>query len=908
LEQKEQLIWWKWTKRIVASLGILVVLFVGISILVVNLYEEEIKHFAVEKINENLTTEVDVKSIDLTLIEQFPMASLRFSDVFIADKLGETEKDTMIAIEYLYLNLNFMDLINGKYDIKDIKASNATAYLKIDQQGNENYLIWKQDSTSKKSQFSFDLEQVKFKDLTLKYTNQLQRQNIAIATEQLKFNGNFSDVSYHLKTKGEVYVKDFTNDSINYLSNKNATIDLDLLVNTETQAYEIKKGNLAIEDLSFEIIGNYINSKESSVDLGIKGQNISFISVFSIFPQEFLNPLKKYDSKGLITFDATLKGNIGKNKLPKIKANFSLEQGSLTEKNTGISLQNLSLNGEFSNQNKHINSQLILNNIEGKFSNNGGNFDGQITLKDFTNLKIESQINANLNLGVIKDFVALESIKELTGTTTVNYQLKGSITNNKLKIQQSLGTLSFNHLNLATTSNALTYQNITGSGQLKQNDLIFNNITGSIGGSEITGHASLRNLIPHLINPNQTVWVDATVQSKKIDLGQIIAQLKSGNESPTSSNDSLQLPQHFQVKLNTTINELIFNDFEAKNCIGTLQLKQQKIVASNIRFKTSGGNVLFNSEIEQRADHHFLWTGDAKLDHIDIQHFFTAVNNFGQDFLTHQHLKGKGSLLLNFGMVFSPNLSLLTPSIKVNAKSKITNGVLINHPTMNELATYLDENKLVNKVVDTKKLKKKVSRIKFSELNNSIEIKNNHIVIPKTTIKTNILDIDIAGEHSFDNTVDYHFSFGLRDVLIKNKHAEDFGPVKDDGLGKVIFLHVFGHLDDLNYAIDKSEKKANRKQIRAEEKQNVKAILKNEFGLFKKDTSLHTVTKKEPEPTFEIENWEERDEEPATEEIDDVKEKSKPKKEKKTPKWLKKLGVDEQKEQENNISVEFEEE
>ena len=182
--------------------------------------------------------------------------------------------------------------------------------------------------------------------------------------------------------------------------------------------------------------------------------------------------------------------------------------------------------------------------------------------------------------------------------------------------------------------------------------------------------------------------------------------------------------------------------------------------------------------------------------------------------------------------------------------------------------------------------------------------KNNNIVIPKTTIKTNILDINIAGEHSFDDKIDYHFSFGLRDVLIKNKHAEDFGPIKDDGLGKVLFLRVFGNLNDPQYEIDKSEKKAIRKEIRAEEKQNVKSILKDEFGLFKSDTSLHSKQKEVIEPTFEIENWEENDEK-----VDEIlkKEEKKPKKEKKTPKWLKKLGVEDKKEPQQNISVEFDE-
>jgi hypothetical protein len=907
LEQQEKLIWWKWTKRIIASLGILVVLFVGVSLLVINLYEEEIKRFAVEKINDNLTTEVDVKAIDLTLIDQFPMASLRFKDVFIADKLSPSKKDTMISIGYLYLNLNFMDLIGGKYDIKDIKATNTIAYLKIDNEGHDNYSIWKKDTSATTQQFSFDLEKVRFKNLDLDYQNKIQRQKLSITTEQLKLAGEFSDVSYQLKTNGELFVNEFTNDSINYLTNKNAILNLDLLINTKEQSYTINKGELDLEDLNFSIDGKYTADKKENafIDLNIKGNNISFISAFSVFPEAFLTPLKKYDSKGLLNFNASLKGEVGKSIIPKIEAEFSLEQGALTERTNNISLNNLSFSGHFSNQNKDINSLLILKNIKGELSNNGGQFSGELTLKDFSNLQIESIINANLNLAVLNNFLAIPSIKTLNGNATVNYQIRGKYLANQFKIAHSSGTVNFSAVNVATTSNNLAYENLSGLGKLNQNDLVFNNLNGTIGGSNLSGNASLRNFIPYLINPLQKVWIDATINSKQFDLLKLIQLIKTEEKQNTTvSNDSVSLPKQFQVNLKTTINELNYGNFKAKNITGLVRLKNQHLYTQNIKFKTSGGNVLFNSEIEQTPNHHFLWTGNSRLDGIDIQQFFTSVDNFGQDFLTDKNIKGKGSLILDFGMLFSPNLTLIEPSITVNARTKITNGMLLNHSTMNELAVYLDENKLVNKVVDTKKLKKKINRIKFSELNNSIQIKNNNIVIPKTTIKTNILDINIAGEHSFDDKIDYHFSFGLRDVLIKNKHAEDFGPIKDDGLGKVLFLRVFGDLNDPQYEIDKSEKKAIRKEMRAEEKQNVKSILKNEFGLFKSDTTLQKQTEKVVEPTFEIENWEEEDQKNQEEPL---KEEEKPKKEKKTPKWLKKLGIEENKEPQQNISVEFEE-
>lgn len=796
-----------------------------------------------------------------------------------------------------------MDLISGKYDIKDIKATNTISYLKVNKKGEDNYSIWKEDTSSTSKQFSFNLEKVRFKKLSLSYKNQIQKQNISISTEQLRLTGKFSDVSYRLKTKGEIFVKEFTNDDVGYLSNKNTNIDLDLLINTKEQSYSIKKGELSIEDLNFSISGKYISSekKNSTLDLTVKGNNISFISVFSIFPETFLTSLKKYDSKGLLNFEATLIGEVGKSIVPKIEAKFSLEQGELTEKETNIALTNLSFDGSFSNQNEAINSLLILKNIKGQLSNNGGSFSGSLTLKDFANMQIESNIQSTLNLGVVNLFIPSPVIKSLTGTAILDYSLKGNYLNNEFNLISSNGKVNFSEVNITTTENKLVYENLSGLGTLNQNDISFHNFEGTVANSTFNGNTTIKNLIPYLLDQKNKVWIDANISSKKFDLTTLIQQMKTDGTSTKNENaDTIRLPEQFQVNLTATLNELTYNNFTAKHITGTIRLKNQHLTTENITFKTSGGHVLFNSEIEQTPTNEFLWTGNTKLDNINIQDFFTSVDNFSQDFVTDKNLKGKGSLLLDFGMLFSTNFTLIKPSITINAETKISNGMLINHATMNELAVYLDENKIVNKIIDTERLKKKVDKIKFSELKSTILIKNSIITIPKTSIESSLLDINIAGTHSFDNNVDYHFSFGLRDVLIKNKQIDDLGPVKDDGLGKIIFLHIFGNLNDLKYEIDKTEKKANKKEERAEEKQNVKSILKEEFGLFKKDSSLKSNSKKTVEPTFEIEDWEENDnqEEKDTEKV---------KKEKKTPKWLKKLGVDKKEEPQQKIAVDFNE-
>ena len=84
--------------------------------------------------------------------------------------------------------------------------------------------------------------------------------------------------------------------------------------------------------------------------------------------------------------------------------------------------------------------------------------------------------------------------------------------------------------------------------------------------------------------------------------------------------------------------------------------------------------------------------------------------------------------------------------------------------------------------------------LKFSELKNQIEIRNRLINIPKITIKSNALDVELFGWHDFDNNIEYHFSFRFNQLKSKPEYTE-FGKVVDDGLGIVIYMTMSGTID-----------------------------------------------------------------------------------------------------------------
>ena len=141
-------------------------------------------------------------------------------------------------------------------------------------------------------------------------------------------------------------------------------------------------------------------------------------------------------------------------------------------------------------------------------------------------------------------------------------------------------------------------------------------------------------------------------------------------------------------------------------------------------------------------------------------------------------------------------------------------------------------------------LQGKLDNIRFETLENTIFISDSKLIIPKMEIKSSALDITTEGTHGFNNKVDYRFAFRLRDLKLKKDESE-FGEVIDDETGLRIYVRMYGDLDNPTIEWDQTARKDQARENRQEAKQEALSILKSEFGLFKKDTTIKAYQQKQ---------------------------------------------------------------
>jgi hypothetical protein len=126
------------------------------------------------------------------------------------------------------------------------------------------------------------------------------------------------------------------------------------------------------------------------------------------------------------------------------------------------------------------------------------------------------------------------------------------------------------------------------------------------------------------------------------------------------------------------------------------------------------------------------------------------------------------------------------------------------------------------------------------------------------------MNLSCNGTHDFDNNIDYHFKVTLNELLSKKRKREaprenEFNEYDDDEQGKsTLFISMTGNMENPVIKFDKKELKKFVKDEINNEKQTVKQLLKDEFGLFKNDPSLKAKMEQKPKKSGEFEvEWEE---------------------------------------------------
>jgi hypothetical protein len=849
---------YKWTKRILKWFFGVVISTMLIISLVLYIFKDDIIGFAIKEINHHLKAKVEVNEVDITFWATFPNLSIDFDGVFIQDALPLSKKtDTLLYSDQIRLKFDPMDIWNENYKVKAIDVAPGTVQLKVSKTGNVNYDIFRpsKDQTANEA-FDLTLEKVHLEGIRFSYNNQLNEQLYATTFSEASLSGKFTDEQFTLQTDAAFTIHKIQNGLIPVVINQPATTTVTILVDKTHNTISLPNGVINLAGLPFTV--NFFMDS-SAFRATIEAKSLALEDVANKLALQEVQEVSKFKGSGTANFKLKVASEMTTTAYPSIDCQFAIRNGKLTEPTKGLTLSKINLKGFYSTLNGIGKEELKLNQLS--FNTATGPFSGNLSISQFQAPKYKGNAKGSIDLAMIDALFHLPKIQEIQGKVQVDTHFALSTTrlenNSSIQIDEGSGSAQLLQVLIQLDNDTRKFKNVTGKLLLNKQAAALENLCVQLGKSDLR----INGIFDHIdgfLQDKSKLEVEVSADSRMVNLSDFTNTYESKSEnnaaSPTNSQKEWMLPSMIAGQVSLAIGTIQLDDHSFQNIHGNMVVSDRIIAINQLQGTSAQATVSGALTVQETAPEYFELATNLSSNTILFKPLFKEWNNFDQDVITAANISGKAEAILDLKAPFDFESGIIKEKLIAQLQLKVTNGNLKNVSTFKQLTADLKtpKTRMVLKPQEIDALQGKLDNISFATLQNTIYIKNSTIIIPKMEIESSALSISVEGSHTFDNMIDYRFAFRLR-ALKMQKDESEFGEVADDGTGVKVYVRMYGPLDKPSIVWDQKARKDQAKENREQAKQEAISILKSEFGLFKKDTTIKAYQpKNQPRESIQI--------------------------------------------------------
>ncbi len=800
----------------------LLLLSVLLSALFVHLYQDEIKAYSITQINKQLDAKVEVKNISLSLWSQFPRASLHFEAVKIITQNAEKTKNyEAISANSIYLSFNIWDLIDHNYKLQQVILKGARLNLLIEENGSHNMHFIK-ETNSDSSQFFLNLNLVRFKNSKFHYINHATHQELEIDIENLKLGGIFQNELFDVDIETQANILYFKTFDHNMVTNNSFDLSTRLSINLQHQSYELSKAHIVFQGIDLDLDGQFKMLEQGiAIKANLNAAKQRIEDIIDHIPSENRSLFEKYNPTGWISLKVNIDGELAPKKTPLFQIDASVSQLAGQWPQSDLKIKNTQFKLSYTNGKEHniLTSTLEITQLQSK--NDFGNIQGSIHVSQLLKPHIKYTLNGQLDLEQLQNLLKLDTLEEASGKLSLQssgvIQLVNDSTTQTFKIESFEGQHPFELLqgHIKFKGAQWAFKQVYIKGQLLNNQLQLSDLRFESPKGKWTGNIEVFNLpFTQNSNPDKLI-VQGSLDITASDLDEILMAFPSS----TSSGDS-RFPNQLSVSLGLKIKTFSLLQLQAENISTQLQFSNQKLSLQSLKCQVMKGSIAGDFIIDGSVNQRFQLIASGNLQNIDVSTVFKQFNNFDQQIIKSDNIKGLLTSDFALKCDFDAQWNFLSPTLLLDANMQMSQGELINVQSLNALKSY-------TKIKD-------FSHIRFSKLQNTISIANSIIKIPQMEIKSDVMNIQLQGTHNFENAYEYHFVVLLSEVLGRKyeKSLEtEYGELVNDpsGLTK-LFLHLKGKGDQFEVSLDRIGFKQKIASDFKQEKSSLKEALAKEFN------------------------------------------------------------------------------
>jgi hypothetical protein len=741
-------------KKILKITGIVILLLVLSLFAIPIFFQGAIKAKIAEAINEKVDAKVSFEDADLSLFKSFPQANVTVDKLLIINK-APFEGDTLVSFGEVNLKMSIKELFKGKDEPMKIEAfstKNGKVNILFNKDGVGNFDIALKDdkpSDGKSDPLSLKVNEYKVENLRFKYYDERSKVKMVIDSLNHSGTGDFAASKLDLNTKSTAKVSMWM-DKTNYMNKVALTLDAVLGIDLDQSKYTFKQNKALINKLPLEFDG-FIQLVEAGqqYDLTFKTPTSSFENFLGLIPSAYSGSLKDVKTTGDFTVSGFAKGLSSDTTVPKFTLAIASNNASFQYPNLPKSVQSIVIDTKIINETGAMNDTYV-NLDKLSFRIDQDVFNAKANIRNVSeNPLVDAALKGTINLGNVSKAYPVKLKVPLSGLLIADIDTKfdmKSVEENAYEKMQNSGNLTLTGFKY-TPDDGKPMNINKAAVQFTNTRINLQELDLTTGKTDMKVNGVLENFLGFMFK-DQELKGNFNIMSNQFAVADFMSPEKpaTATEKPK---EAVKVPAFLNCSLTAKANTVLYDNLNMKNVSGKITIKDQKVTLQNVKSGIFGGQIAADGDVSTKAKIP-VFNMKLGMNGVDIQQTFTQLDMMKKIAPIAGVINGK----LNTTINVSGNLDAKEMTPDVNSLSGNLIGQLLSttvNSSNSELLNKLDDNV---KFIDLKKLN-------LNDLKAALTFENGKVNLKPFTLKYQDIKVDIAGQHGFDQNMNYNLKFDV---------------------------------------------------------------------------------------------------------------------------------------------------
>lgn len=737
------------------TLGVLLILILVLPFA----FQGKIEKLVKQEGNKMLNAQFDFSALDISLIRNFPSASITLEDFWLKGA-GEFQNDTLIQAGELTAAVNLFSLFgNSGYDISKIIIEDTKVKAIVLENGHPNWDVMKpsadttdtEETPTESAPIRIKLQKLSIKDLSVSYDDRQGGMYAAINHLNATCSGDFGSERTTVDLSMETPSLTYRTGGIPFLNKARLEADMNVDADFANNKYTLKDNTISLNAIQVNIDGWAAMQKNGiGMDMKLNTNEVGFKELLSLIPAIYAKDFQDLKTDGKASLTAFAKGILGQDQVPQFEVALDVKDGMFRYPSLPAGVENINIAANVKNAGGNIDAtEITVSPFD--FVLAGNPFSLKASVKTpMSDPDLQASAQGTLDLGKIKEVYPLEDMT-LNGTIQADMNLAGKLSyieKEQYDQMKAAGSIRLNNMKLNLQDMpAIDIQRSTFS--FSPRYLQLSETTINIGQNDLTVDSRFENYLGYALK-GSTLKGNLNISSNHIHVNDFISsdtttvQAPETHDSTTVSSSEagvIRIPENIDFTMQANLKEVLFDKMKLETVNGVLTVKNGTVDMRNLSFNTMGGSITANGAYSAPKGVQPHLNAGFDMKGIGFAQAYEELGLVQQLAPIFSGLKGN----------FSGNLKINTP---LDEKMSPVMQQVQGSGSLSTKDLSLSDVKFINQVADIVK-KPSMKDIQVKDLNLDFEIADGRVTTQPFDLKLGDYTMNLSGSTGLDQTIDY---------------------------------------------------------------------------------------------------------------------------------------------------------